>query len=217
MKIFEFDYEFDVPHITPEEESATSDWVNKTSRYFDDRIILEDNLKALGWYEVGTGAFSIVFANAKKSSYVLKLNKQPDPGYEQYVNLIHDHPNKYYPHISDKKLLKAGEQNFYVYLIEKLQPYGAYADSRSDALEKIIANYKSNIRDIFPEGVPDFILNNNELMEALKWLRIYSRKFGFSIDIHGENIMQRENGDLVITDPYSFCRPSKITYSNREN
>ena len=52
MKIFEFDYEFDVPHITPEEESATSDWVNKTSRYFDDRIILEDNLKALGWYEV---------------------------------------------------------------------------------------------------------------------------------------------------------------------
>ena len=121
MKIFEFDYELDVPHITPEEEEATSDWVNNTSRFFDDRVILEDNLRSLGWYEIGFGAFSIVFANSKKSSYVLKLNKQPDPGYEQYVNLIHEHPNKYYPQISDKKLLKAGEQNFYVYLIEKLQ------------------------------------------------------------------------------------------------
>jgi hypothetical protein len=199
MKIFEFDYELDVPHITPEEEEATSDWVNNTSRFFDDRVILEDNLRSLGWYEIGFGAFSIVFANSKKSSYVLKLNKQPDPGYEQYVNLIHEHPNKYYPQISDKKLLKAGEQNFYVYLIEKLQ-HISYRTSRdwSEALETIIANYSQPISELFPDGVP-----------------IYSRKFGFNIDIHDENIMQRANGDLVITDPYSMFHTFNLSHTGK--
>jgi hypothetical protein len=214
MKIFEFDNTKDsntndVDKISPEEEGAAFSF-KRTRRSFSTAI---DRLENLGWYEINSGYFSTVFAHTDKK-FVLKLNQNSDPGYDAYVRLILTHPNKYFPKISDRKVLKCEDKEYCVYLIEKLKEITENANTYVAIIENILNNPNSSIQELFPNGVPSVVGDDRELIIALKLIRSYSRASGYSLDIHASNIMQRMDGSLVITDPYSFFNDSR---NNRTN
>lgn len=214
MKIFEIYDDL----ITPEEEDITRHYL-KNRPHGEDKYeteeeeydaignsveSLKDKLAKIGWRCIGNGAFSLVFGNMVKP-YVLKVTYESDPGYAEYVNLIHNHPNKYFPQISDMKILKVYDEEYHIYLIEKLKridfenamPYLQF-------IRKVIAEYQKPISEIFPNGVPKNIVYNKELVKAIKLIRIHSRNTGYFIDMSSNNIMQRTDGTIVITDPYSW-------------
>src|ERR1035441_6235229 len=112
------------PVITKPVTKATFDYFQqkynqKGSEYGDDESELESKLAKFGWERLGAGVYSSVYGKTKKS-YVLKINKRPDEGYEKYVKLIKKYRNKYFPRITDMKVLKIGGEKYYVYLIERL-------------------------------------------------------------------------------------------------
>jgi hypothetical protein len=145
----------------------------------------------------------------------MKITVNPDPGYAEYVKLIKSHPNKYFPKISDMRVIKIHNSDYYVYLIEKLKTIPAYrSNTYINAICRIIQNPDRSINSLFPEGIPEVITRNSDLVDALKLIRSYSRHTGYSIDLHGENIMEREDGTLVLTDPYSFFHDSRKVGTN---
>jgi hypothetical protein len=89
------------------------------------RVAFEEHMEKLGWIELDFGSFASVYGN-KSKPYILKKLNDPDICYEAYVRLIHRHPNKHFPIISDMKKLRFNGNNYYVYLIEKLYkiPWG---------------------------------------------------------------------------------------------
>ena len=205
MRIFEL-YRSETEIQEPEEEI-----INNYFHYGKNEGLsaLSVNLSKLGWTLMGSGYFSYVYEHPDKS-YVMKITILPDPGYAEYVKLIKSHPNKYFPKISDMRVLKIHNSDYYVYLIEKLKTIPKYIrNTYSRAINQIISNPDRSINNLFPEGVPEVITRNSDLVAALKLIRSYARHTGYSIDLHGENIMKREDGTLVITDPYSFYHDSK--------
>ena len=130
--------------ITPEEEKAASTAIGKFGypALYADKDMMQEQFEKLGWKVLGSGVFSMVLVNPSKK-YVLKVNIQPDPGYQKYVDLILKHPNKYFPQISDMKLLNIQDSKYYVYLIEKLKPYREDEDpyGLSSDLKRVIRQY----------------------------------------------------------------------------
>jgi len=213
MKIFELRTEDEIGE--PEEEVTTSFFKSKDNDGYIQAVArtkMYDKLEDLGWEQIGTGHFSFVFANPKKN-YVLKITDTPDPGYAEYVNLIKSHKNKYFPHISDMKILEVSGQKYGVYLIEKLGRLERSLLPYADIIDKLVTGLSVDrvykIYEDDPAKVNE-IVKNQELMKAIKLLRYWSKKKGFSIDIHDANVMQRTDGTIVVTDPYSFFRTSKV-------
>ena len=120
--------------IKRSETTAAFKYFRKGAGYSEmAQIKLRKNLKKLGWTLLSdSGLFSDVYENPLKP-YVIKINKTPDPAYARYVKLIHTHPNIHFPKIGDMKRLKVIDENYFVYLIERLQPL-----SRSTVIAKII-------------------------------------------------------------------------------
>ena len=74
----------------------------------------------------------------------------------------------------------------------------------------LFRSYDMNITKIFssvhcyPEGIPEELKNDRSLREALDMIARESILGGeFKLDLHNENIMEREDGTVVITDPYA--------------
>jgi hypothetical protein len=155
---------------------------------------LHKELKKLGWTLLtNEGAASGVYQNSKKP-YVLKINRLYDPGYERFVKIIKENPNKHFPNISDMKRLKIRNYSYYVYLIEKLNVIP----------ERYARKYVRKMENfMFGEyeyaGLPTFLEKNPTLVAALKVLA----KDGLrGLDLHEGNIMKRSDGTIVIIDPY---------------
>ena len=207
MRIFELDNISTQQNRDDSAEAKLSEpETNAAFTFFQNKGYYElwSTLKNLGWSYLNEGCFSYVFYNPTKP-YVLKLNFNEDIGFANYARFISDHPNRYFPRISDAKTLKVEDEEYEVYLIEKLYHY-ASEEGREYAriVKAIVTTPNRPIRQLFPYGAPSFILENPELIEALKLIRKFSRQTGYKVDLHSQNIMQRENGDMVITDPYSF-------------
>ena len=175
---------------------------------------LNSLLRRHGWTCFSMSSkYSNVYCNPKYR-YVLKINKRPDIGYENYVQLIHKKRNKHFPHISDRKEIMVGGEKYYAYLIEEL--YHISDRDRARYLAEIFRDYVKgrqydmNITKIFssvhcyPEGIPEELKNDRSLREALDMIARESILGGeFKLDLHNENIMEREDGTVVITDPYA--------------
>ena len=161
----------------------------------------------------------MVFENVKKP-YVLKLTMAKDPAYMEYVRLINTHPNKYFPKISDMKILEVNGEKFGVYLIERLQtmkkPWNQiYAEilrrimGVHDEEEGILtlrntpAPHRLDVPQYQWEEILDQIDGNEELITAIKLVASWVNKRINRIDMHSGNIMQRSDGTVVITDPYA--------------
>jgi hypothetical protein len=185
----------------------------------------QDKLSKLGWEPLGNGNFSSVFVNPKKN-YVLKITDKPDPGYAEYVALIKKTRNKHFPKISDLKMLSfpnlqppvrmmghgmvnRPDTEYYVYLIEKLYPITYVDDVNKSAVGRycyLVAYFHyETLTKIFADremNVPRFLRNDPSLVDALKYVG-KNASLNVWLDIHGSNIMQRDDGTVVITDPYA--------------
>ena len=69
----------------------------------------------------------------------------------------------------------------------------------------VASNYWKDLSQIFEEErreVPKFLKRDSSLVSALKYV---GGNIGANawLDIKGENLMQREDGTIVITDPYA--------------
>jgi hypothetical protein len=180
----------------------------KEGKIFD--YVMEDKLKKLGWTFLDAGYYSSVYSNPKKP-YILKVNGKIDSAYAQYVALIKKYKNPHFPKISDLKLMEIDGFRYYIYLIEKLNSVPGKKDKIVRALENIMyaprhsfAYYCRN-NDI-PEETIYLFQQQPELINACKIIgkfRDNSKNPYVSLDMHGGNIMQRNDGTLIITDPYS--------------
>jgi hypothetical protein len=167
-----------------------SDWGNVT---------LDKEMRKLGWIKPKIGSSSTVYSNPNKN-YVLKVNYHPDKAYQHYVNLIKKYPNKHFPRISDVKKFKIGKREYYVYLIEKLQPI----NSRflSNLFEKYFSyDFGQEDGENFDNKEKKFIKDNPEMLKALEILDKNSKRFG--ADSNPSNFMKRSDGTVVLIDPYA--------------
>jgi hypothetical protein len=190
------------PKISKGIEAAATDYYNKINQgnSWNANLLLNNTLKKYGWTYTTQGLYSSVYVNPNKN-YVLKLNKHPDPGYAKYVTLIKNYKNPHFPIISDLKQININNKIYYVYLIEKLKQY---SDNNVVKAIKYVSTFPSlPLREIYrEEEIPTILLTHPKLEKAL---RIVGRNLGprMSLDLHSGNIMQRNDGTIVITDPYS--------------
>jgi len=187
-------------------KTVNDSYVNKKFEPYE----MKDKLETLGWYETGKGAYSDVYEN-KNKPYVLKLNTSPDSAYNYYVQSIKKYHNKHFPKISDLKFMELGGKRYYIYLIETLLPidgaYGGLEHMLVRYLEKIMINPSARISDFaFPEREKNYFKKNPDLVKAARIvgknkLNYKGEEFMY-LDIHFGNIMKRNDGTIVITDPY---------------
>jgi hypothetical protein len=191
---------------------------NPTEEWLD----IEDIMTERGWTKIGEGQYATCYTKPNYN-YVLKVNYTPDPAYEKYTSIIKQFRNKHFPIISDSKTLTVNElgqkYNMCAYLIEKLNPLPEFYDGEyalfvigakmimknpqlpsselRREIEKIRAIYQYD-EDYFPE----ILFSDKSLLEACRIVGRFSKIFYYNIDIHPANIMVRNNGTFVITDPY---------------
>ena len=203
MKIIEFREKNS--KITEPISSAYTDYINK-GRYGPPREELANKLSQLGWRRAGSGAFSDVFQNPAKS-YVLKVNRDPDPAYQKFVNLAKKFPNKHFAKISDQKVITYQKEKFYIYAIEKLFKANnviflvLLADRVIFYWKKISKNRTLKSLD-FDQAQQDYLKSHPSFYKALLILG-KADPTGRFLDIHAGNIMQRKDGTVVIIDPYA--------------
>ena len=159
-------------------------------------------LESYGWLLVDSGYFSTVYSNRKKN-YVLKVNLRTDPGYDKYVRFIKSHRSRYFPVISDKKLLTTVDnQKVYVYLIEKLNSYfitHEVPDTIYDIIEILNLDYK-NLNN-WKRKHSEFMKKYPGLIQLVINL---NKQKGVRLDLQrSSNVMHRRDGTPVITDPYA--------------
>jgi len=209
MKIFEFEQPEE--KIGAEETQVANHFFGGEHHWYNTRNMqlrkMISKLRKLGWVPIGEGEFGVVFRNENKN-YVLKVSKNPDPAYASYVKMIKDNPNEYFPKISDIRSMMVEDKEYYMYLIERLQTLNRESAYVVGSLLKWLSqgqspneikNYliKDDWRAIF-----DSIISNEELLRAILLIGNMAKKHKFRLDIHHENVMQREDGTIVITDPY---------------
>lgn len=213
--------EFYKPKINPKIRAAAAE-------YFKDTLTgdknLYKNLEKLGWAYLNQGMYSKVFANPKKN-YVIKINSRIDEGYQHFVTLIKRNRNKHFPRISDVQQIYIDKKPYFIYLIEKLEPIPEpynknYSSFLSDVIDVFMYSDKEPInffklfktlRDEYShdneEEVKDrelYLRKNPALIKAAQILGLAAKNSSkyIGIDIHEHNIMERNDGTIIIVDPY---------------
>jgi len=163
----------------------------------------------LGWKKIGSGNYSIVLGK-KNKNFVVKINTKYDKSFAHYCLLIHKFPNKHFPVISNIKLFKDSHGNkIYVYFIEKLTslPKNPSVQRLIRDIDDIVNEKRRFTEDIdyyknvYPHAMA-YIDENPEIWNAIDIIAKYGKGIG---DIHYENIMMREDGTLVFSDPLAFA------------
>jgi hypothetical protein len=154
---------------------------------------MKDIMVAKGMKHLGKGKYGHVF-QSKSTGHVIKIFR-PDSGYISFLKLIRDNKNNpHFPKI--RKIVSFKHKNnkgLHLIKLEKLnpisqdeyEPIGSYAYST-----ELNPKGKSNVK---------FRSENPAFADALD--KVVSNSTG-NLDIHRGNIMKRDNGQFVITDPY---------------
>jgi len=167
-----------------------TDW-NESS---DIAEFLEDN----GFYELGSGFFSSVYGH-DNLDIAIKL-VDDDHNYIKYINFYakYGRQNPHLPRIYKYK--KVG--NVEIVITEKLYPL---SENQED-LFQVILKFKRYLMN--PNNYDEYYVNNvvnyfiDEYSDLAQIIIDLYKIFGKNnIDIHQDNIMQRKDGTLVITDP----------------
>jgi hypothetical protein len=170
-----------------------------------DDSLLDNAMKKMGWHLIGTGFFSNVYFNSKKK-FVLKINTRPDLEYQRYVDVIKKYKNKHFPMISDIKKIRIGGNIYGVYSIEKLKELNHDNWNMVSAIfyefELRRNSSSKKFYNDMEENEKQFLDNNPEFVKALEIVKSNKQK-SRELDLSPDNVMQREDGTLVITDPYS--------------
>jgi len=150
-------------------------------------------LEELGFTKLGRGAYGVVF---EKPGYpwVFKVFNN-DPGYFTYLNFARNNQNlSAVPRIKGK-FIRIND-NTYSVRMEKLYPVNR------DELHNLLETLRQFFKTDDPVGYQDQIDKLNEEYPDIAAVMERLTKLGkFYIDLHSDNIMQRKDGSLVITDP----------------
>ena len=163
-----------------------------------------------GSIKVRSGSFAFVVI-PKDANYVYKV-WTVDPGWEEYLAYIQDHPGD--PHLlrvmsrtRNIPFTFKRPSNFDVDMkIVKLEKLRELSEDESDsvidlrnALDRMIVS-KLNSTDI--PGILKTSGTDLDLSFIRTTVDVLQKCNGFKSDLHGENVMKRADGTLVITDPY---------------
>lgn len=164
--------------------------------------IITSKLKNMGYvlHSIGTGAYAEVFKRPQ-DNYVIKIFGE-DKGYLTYLKYMMQHQNN--PHVPKMhgSLVKPfKDRPLYIVRMEILKPKEWDEEAHRDLVFAIdyalsgsptdSARYKRLIKKQYPQLLP--------VIEDIQ--KILGDNTNFRNDIHTGNIMYREDGTPVITDP----------------
>lgn len=161
---------------------------NVDSRDVEWQFTLPELMSKFGFNNVGSGKFGTVFINPNYP-YVVKIFMR-DTAYLKWLDFCkRNQGNKFVPKIKGK-VVKVGNL-FMAVRLEKLRPADLPFDLPADA--EIYKAADAGDRDAL--AVVHFLEANDRLL-----------------DMHGQNVMRRSNGQLVVIDPfYNWYRGGKFT------
>jgi hypothetical protein len=177
-------------------------------------------LTSRGYDKLGSGLYAHVMGKGA-SPHVLKLFSSTDQGYLSYVAMAMTYPNKHFPKFKGK-LMKI-TNDYYAVRMEMLYPIDNQTLAKEygfneiydflEVLKELIRAgqnqdyplsefpehfYKTAYYDYEEGQIERFMTIHKELAEACFRIGLYAKGH---VDLHWGNIMEREDGTLVITDP----------------
>ena len=172
-----------------------------------------DFLSKYGFNQVGSGVFGTVFINPKYP-YALKVF-YADNAYLSWLKFCkRNQDNPYIPKLRKNFIRVIPTSNsIYAVRMEKLSEVKDLKQMKDMLLElegMITSNANKNSsmithRKKYDEWVKD---KDKNLLEIAEFLYNNDGVLFSKIDLHPGNIMQRDNGQLVIIDPVAFAPPS---------
>lgn len=170
-----------------------------------------------GFDPLGAGMYSVVY-DTKNPNNVLKFFTNRDNGYLQFLKLIARHQNNvHFPKVLGYTKLKGKYESINVIKLEKLQRcrINTLEYDKTGVLQKTVSVWKpiKTITNIYCHMGEDEIkasirmesfkkqLNSEFLFKTCRLLGLYAKQNNIALDVHYENVMQR-NGVVVIIDPY---------------
>ena len=196
--------------------------------YASTREDLIDMLEKRGIKFIGGGKYGSVFAH-DSWNYVLKIVEN-DPHYLAFVDWAMKHPSPHFPKFAKKPLKmhtfhqrnRTDSNEMWVIKIEKLQPIrdkkllqflvselenmavAAWRGDNGHDITTIHPNYLQNM----PDGTQQRGVSWQQMFERWPWMHSLGMTYANfwdaeagTPDIHGDNLMQRSDGTIVITDP----------------
>jgi hypothetical protein len=153
---------------------------------------------------LGSGQFSSVFTSLKHKNRVFKvLHTDRDPGYIAFVvDLLHTsaiQKNPHLPVIYSVTCYIFNDAQIMVVELEKLST----CINLDDSFQWVeLFHIEGN-----DARKKHWLLLNNDIQEACMFLFYtylkYKKELKLQYDLHDENIMLRDDGTVVITDPYA--------------
>ena len=163
----------------------------------DPKITVKEILAKFDFSPIGTGAYGTVFKNFDYS-YVLKVFFR-DSAYLKWLNFCKDNQNNIYiPKLKNSFIRIIPKEEVYAVRMEPLKELHGYTDLKKyNKLSKTIQNGFYAISD------KKFNIKNKDLSLVIRFLYKMHIIGDLDLDMHKHNVMKRENGELVITDPIS--------------
>ena len=180
------------------------DYNDASEEHYKNCDSLQDKLYDLGWEQIGRGAFSSVFEKPGQK-YVLKVNNYNDDGFAKFVSIIHHFPSRHFPKIGNKKSYFVDGEAYNIYLMEKLMPLqGANRASLALVLDNARIIDSPVILAVLAKhpDIKTIIEKQPGLLDAVEILLTQSGDSG--LDLNSNNIMLRDDGTIVITDPLAW-------------
>lgn len=187
-----------------------TEFINEINREED--LTVPEGLTQLftnrGWQIYGEGRDQIVLGKPN-SNYVLKIVGQGSQlridTIRNYINFYRQHQrNPHFPRVGGDRLLNYESKTYYAYTQEKLLDLPgdeAVLDYLEYAMEKLAYSEEPDFNSI-PKGLTEKQIEG--LMHAVNELFSSGMGNADSFDLSNTyNIMQRQNGQLVIVDPFS--------------
>lgn len=172
------------------------DVVNQPDGYFglNSEIIKQvDDISRIHHFEkLGSGMYGVVYKN-NTYPYVIKIFKASDHGYRMWLDYcIANKSNPYVPKIKGRPTKITGTDYYFVRL-EHLKKISAAEWSKFSFRLKVAANpNRFNKEDIEKATLDPYIIDIVKYLNSAKQ---------YENDLHKDNVMKRDNGQLVITDP----------------
>ncbi len=160
-------------------------------------------LEAAGWEKLGEGYYASVYGKPD-SPYVLKIFEYDD-SYVSYLKLIEQYPNIHFPKIKGRLRVTP---KYRAVRMEKLSPttkvnVGGLTVDVSGMLNAYMIDKRyqlNNIQIRNRELFDEYAADKPKLIEALDLIN--EELVGkYALDLNSDNIMQRADGTIVITDP----------------
>jgi len=214
----------------PEQSSLNEEEPENNRPNYDIRAKVIAHMRKKKWVFLGQGSFAVAFINPEKNK-VIKIIAPEGPAtdlakslkskseFAQYKwqSFVAKNPNIHYPKFYKSKveIIKEGNIEIKIELFEMelltriddpfpITIIGRYFESPKEGnlYDNIWERYQKVVKD--PLDKEKFINKYGGLIKALEKVVEVGDQYNFYNDLHSGNFMQREDGTIVIIDPWAF-------------